>query len=223
MLVNVNIGRRVHGIAGTTLLDSITKNLAVDTEPRRALKLSYIRAAQWRLDLGSEDRWVAFAKTAIFWNEEKIKLGQPWPVGDGDEAPTAHGEGEHVLLGKEITIKKSAAGCKDGRADQVQNVSQRLRLAHGILVDTLSRRYATMATSHTVTNYLLLQTEHFENTLLRECGAVGTDLSEFASPDACVEWLLVLVDQKETDVRGLVAHAVVPCWLCAQRRVNERE
>ena len=97
VLANVETGERQSGMAGTPLLDStwgrlkgaIPRGLAVHTPADRALKMSYIRAAQWKLMLGSEDRWTAFCKAAKDWNAMKagdfaksvkslVPLPRPW-------------------------------------------------------------------------------------------------------------------------------------------------
>ena len=70
VLSSVETKETAPGMAGTMLLDStwgrikgyIPAGLSVDSEGARRLKFSYIQAAQWRLILGTEDRWSAFCK-----------------------------------------------------------------------------------------------------------------------------------------------------------------
>ena len=79
VLVNADTGATAPGMAGTPLLDStwgrlkdgVPKGLAADTPERRAIKMSCVRAAQWKLMIQPEDRWVAFCKAAKDWNAAK--------------------------------------------------------------------------------------------------------------------------------------------------------
>jgi hypothetical protein len=49
------------------LKDDVPKGLRVDTEDGRRCKFEYIRAAQWRIIIGSEDPWRAFCDAAVRW------------------------------------------------------------------------------------------------------------------------------------------------------------
>ena len=79
ILFNVETGETKHGIVSTRLIDGtwsklkhdIPHGLAADTPERRAIKLEYIRAAQWRLMLAGQDRWKAFCQATCCWNHHQ--------------------------------------------------------------------------------------------------------------------------------------------------------
>lgn len=73
--VNVETGQKKSLLVGTQLLDccwgrlkdDVPPGLAVNTEAGRATKTEYIRAAQWRIIIGTENPWEAFCAAARKW------------------------------------------------------------------------------------------------------------------------------------------------------------
>jgi hypothetical protein len=79
------------------------------------------------------------------------------------------------------------------------------------LTSTLIQRFNDIAPASAVLQYESFATsQRFEDILLRECSAVGADRKAFDSMEACVGWLVELVDRKEADLQGMVADAHPP-------------
>lgn len=85
VLKDVQTGERRPGMAGTQFLDHEWRLLKADlpitglsgrTEAQRERLDSYIRAAQWKRMVSTEDRWVAFCSAAEDWMMEQLERRQ---------------------------------------------------------------------------------------------------------------------------------------------------
>lgn len=219
VLANAETGERKHGMAGTTLLDSTWKRLkkgvpdglAVRTRAQRALKLSYIRAAQWKLMVASEQRWEAFCRAAEAWNrnvaEEKARACIPLCQFQKRQKRKRCNEVDPANPNLQDAVENQSLGAVE-LGVPVTDPLQRVRDVKKMLVDRLVSEFRTMAPDFAVPQYRShLCTLDFERTLLREIALQDENLSDFDSHEALLHWLVLLVHRKEIDLAGMVRNA----------------
>jgi hypothetical protein len=93
----------------------ILRGVGVDIEAGRSMTFSHIRAAQWKLTLGTEDLWAAFCRAAADWSKEK-KGSSLEPLedvvgqdGDEDDDCQLEDDPAEVISMRERPVEKSEA------------------------------------------------------------------------------------------------------------------
>lgn len=158
------------------------------------MTFSHIRAAQWKLTLGTEDRWAAFCRAAADWSKEK-KGSSLEPLED--------------VVGQDAD-EDDDCQLEDDPAEVISMRDQLKKVRHTV-TSALIQRFNDIAPASAVLQYeFFVTSQRFEDILLRECSAVGADRKAFDSMEACVGWLVELVDRKEADLQGMVADAHPP-------------
>ena len=183
--------------------------MRVDTVAGKALKFAYLRAAEWRLNLGTEDRWAAFCQAARDWAEEHKKQSGDSVEGQDVESALQDADENHdqECTSSEDSEKEPEGSVPVGGG---ANLQQQIEQVKGSLSVSLVDRFKGMAPDTAVPQYAsYVMSQHFQDILLRECATAQADLS-FLTSQARIEWLMQLVDRKEIDVRGMVANSRPP-------------